>query len=53
MAEKIKQVELPIQGMSCASCVAHVEEGLSQTSGVIEASVNLATEKATVLRGWG
>jgi P-type Cu+ transporter len=39
---------LNIGGMTCASCVAHVEEALQETPGVVNASVNLATEKATV-----
>jgi P-type Cu+ transporter len=38
----------PVGGMTCASCVARVEEALSDVQGVISASVNLATEKATV-----
>nr|HID14876.1 hypothetical protein [Anaerolineae bacterium] len=42
-------VTLPIGGMTCASCVAHVEKALNKVRGVIEASVNLATEKATVI----
>ncbi|MEW6113967.1 MAG: copper ion binding protein, partial [Thermodesulfobacteriota bacterium] len=37
-----------IQGMSCASCVRRVEKGLADLKGVTSASVNLATEKATV-----
>ena len=41
-------VTLPIGGMTCASCVAHVEKALSRVPGVVEANVNLATEKATV-----
>jgi len=41
-------VTLPIGGMTCASCVGHVERALSKVSGVVSASVNLATEKATV-----
>ncbi len=41
-------VVLTIGGMTCASCVAHVEKALSAVSGVLSASVNLATEKATV-----
>ena len=41
-------VTLPIGGMTCASCVAHVERALSKVPGVIEVHVNLATEKATV-----
>ena len=38
----------PVAGMTCASCVARVEEALSSVPGVISASVNLASEKATV-----
>ncbi len=41
-------VTLPIGGMTCASCVNHVERALKKVPGVIEANVNLATEKATV-----
>jgi Cu+-exporting ATPase len=43
-----KQVTLPIQGMTCASCVAHVAHGLEEVPGVAEVQVNLATENATV-----
>ena len=39
---------LEIGGMHCASCVAAVEKALSGVPGVERASVNLATEKATV-----
>jgi P-type Cu+ transporter len=38
----------PIGGMTCASCVARVEQALSSVPGVISANVNLASEKATV-----
>jgi Cu+-exporting ATPase len=38
----------PVGGMTCASCVARVEEALSGVPGVISANVNLASEKATV-----
>ncbi len=38
----------PVSGMTCASCVARVEQALSGVPGVISASVNLASEKATV-----
>src|SRR6185312_758526 len=40
--------ELEIQGMTCASCVMRVEKALAKVPGVARASVNLATEKATV-----
>jgi len=39
---------LRIGGMTCASCVARVEKALARVPGVAGASVNLATEKATV-----
>ncbi|MFA5308923.1 MAG: heavy metal translocating P-type ATPase [Dehalococcoidales bacterium] len=38
----------PVSGMTCASCVARVEEALRSVPGVVSASVNLASEKATV-----
>ena len=38
----------PVGGMTCASCVARVEQALSDVPGVISANVNLASEKATV-----
>ncbi len=41
-------LELPIQGMDCASCVQKIEKALLQTRGVTKAVVNLATEKAKV-----
>jgi P-type Cu+ transporter len=45
---------LAVQGMTCASCVGRVEKALAQVPGVVEASVNLATETAQVrLRGRG
>ena len=41
-------MDLPIGGMTCASCVARVERALRKVPGVQEASVNLATESARV-----
>jgi Cu+-exporting ATPase len=41
-------LELPIQGMECASCIQKIEKILLQTKGVTKAVVNLATEKAKV-----
>ncbi len=41
----------PIDGMTCASCVARVEKVLSHLPGVTSATVNLATETATVRSG--
>ena len=40
--------ELDVHGMTCASCVARVERKLKKVPGVVEAQVNLATERATV-----
>jgi Cu+-exporting ATPase len=43
------KVELPITGMTCANCVATVERTLNKkVPGVVAATVNFATEKATV-----
>lgn len=41
-------IELDIEGMTCASCVRHVEKALKKVEGVDNAVVNLATEKADV-----
>ena len=38
----------PVRGMHCAACVGRVERALTSVSGVEQASVNLATEQATV-----
>ncbi|MEX3950036.1 heavy metal translocating P-type ATPase [Paraburkholderia sp. EG287B] len=40
--------ELEVHGMTCASCAMRVEKALAKVPGVTRASVNLATEKATV-----
>ncbi|MDL2345434.1 heavy metal translocating P-type ATPase [Deinococcus sp. MIMF12] len=44
----ISELELGVQGMTCASCVGRVERALNKVEGVLDASVNLATERATV-----
>lgn len=43
-----KEVEFPVEGMTCASCVVRVEKALKKVDGVESASVNFATERATV-----
>ncbi len=43
-----EKAELAVQGMTCASCVEHVQKALSGVDGVVSASVNLATERAAV-----
>ncbi|HEY7024604.1 MAG TPA: heavy metal translocating P-type ATPase [Candidatus Limnocylindrales bacterium] len=42
------ELSLPIEGMTCASCSNRVQRFLSKTDGVVEANVNLATERAQV-----
>jgi Cu+-exporting ATPase len=44
----LQTVTLPVEGMTCASCVARVEKALKKVDGVMEANVNLATEKVTL-----
>ncbi|MCB9453337.1 MAG: copper-translocating P-type ATPase [Anaerolineaceae bacterium] len=41
-------IELPITGMTCASCVRNVERAINKQPGILSVNVNLATEKATV-----
>src|SRR6476659_960964 len=41
-------IDLEVQGMTCASCVNRVEKALRKVPGVADASVNIATERATV-----
>ncbi len=45
---KTQTLTLPIEGMTCASCVLRVEKTLKKVEGVQEANVNLATEKVTL-----
>ncbi|MBE9472736.1 MAG: heavy metal translocating P-type ATPase, partial [Chloroflexi bacterium] len=47
--ETAKRIALPVQGMTCASCVAHVERALKGVEGVSDTNVNLATEQASVI----
>ncbi|MCS6882850.1 MAG: heavy metal translocating P-type ATPase [Oscillochloridaceae bacterium] len=44
-----ERIELPITGMTCASCSARVEKALKRIPGVLDASVNLAAERASVV----
>jgi len=48
MNAKTSHVSFPIKGMTCASCVSHIEKALNVIPGVESANVNLATETATV-----
>ena len=47
----LKEWLLPIEGMTCGSCVARVEKALAAMPGVEQASVNFATERASVKAG--
>jgi Cu+-exporting ATPase len=44
----VGQIDLSVQGMTCANCVGRVERALNKVDGVLSASVNLATERASV-----
>jgi Cu+-exporting ATPase len=46
--EQLARINIPVTGMTCASCVRRVERALSKKEGVAEASVNFAAEKASV-----
>lgn len=47
-SNRLYEQQVPIGGMTCASCVARVEKALKKIEGVVEASVNLSTEKAFI-----
>ena len=42
------EIQLAVRGMTCAACVTRVEKAVEKLPGVLEARVNLATERATV-----
>ena len=44
----IQHINLPVKGMTCASCSSRVEKALLKLPGVHEANVNLASEQAAV-----
>jgi len=45
---KAKKAQIPITGMTCATCAATIQKGLSRLHGVERAEVNLASEKASI-----
>lgn len=47
-AAALKPLEIPVLGMTCASCVGRVEKAIRAVPGVSAASVNLAAERASV-----
>ena len=48
MAWRPAKIEIPISGMTCANCSATIERNLKKMPGVVNANVNLATERAHV-----
>ena len=48
-AKELERIDIPITGMSCASCALKIEKGLAGVEGVSKATVNFAAEKATVV----
>ncbi|OZB79376.1 MAG: hypothetical protein B7X28_08450, partial [Halothiobacillus sp. 13-55-253] len=44
----VAEIDLAIEGMTCASCVGRVERALKRLPAVVDAVVNLATERAHV-----
>ena len=44
----MRQLDIGIEGMTCASCSSRVERAIGKLDGVVEAPVNLATERASV-----
>ena len=48
MTALTKSISLPVQGMTCASCVSHVETALKELPGVANVVVNLGTNKASL-----
>lgn len=47
-ASLVTRLSMPVEGMSCASCVGRVERALKAVPGVLSATVNLATERADI-----
>jgi len=45
--KEVEKINAPVEGMTCASCVARVEKAISKLDGVKNVSVNFASEKAS------
>lgn len=43
-----RTLDMPIAGMTCASCVGRIERAIGQVPGVVDVTVNLATERAKI-----
>jgi Cu+-exporting ATPase len=48
MEDSVQPIEIGVGGMTCAACVRRVETGLRKIPSVVEANVNLATERARI-----
>jgi Cu+-exporting ATPase len=46
--QSVRSLTLPVEGMTCASCVLRVEKAIKKVAGVADAAVNLASEKVRV-----
>jgi Cu+-exporting ATPase len=46
--QRLARIDIPVTGMTCASCVRRVEQALAKKEGVAEVSVNFAAERASV-----
>ncbi|MFZ5989317.1 MAG: heavy metal translocating P-type ATPase [Bacillota bacterium] len=46
--DSLKEVAIPIEGMTCAACAKSIERAVGKLSGINSVSVNFATEKANV-----
>ncbi|HEY5465945.1 MAG TPA: heavy metal translocating P-type ATPase, partial [Clostridia bacterium] len=44
----LREITIPIGGMTCAACAQRIEKAVGKLAGVTSSSVNLATEKATI-----
>jgi Cu+-exporting ATPase len=49
MSKNIFEMNLPLSGMTCASCAAHIDKGLRELPGIARVNVNLATESANLV----
>jgi len=47
-SKKADKASIHITGMTCTTCAATIEKGLSETLGVEQVDVNFASEKATI-----
>jgi Cu+-exporting ATPase len=46
---ELERVDLPVEGMTCASCATRIERGLTRLPGVTQAHANYGTKRATVV----